>query len=365
MIGIGSAAPYCRMRHFRWWTTVTAARCTVEGGDVRQPRPYPVGALGSTPRRSRGAAVPIPDFQTLMRPLLEAHERQQEWERAPLRDWLADWFDLTEDERADMLPSGRQRRFDNRVAWATTHLYQAGLLERPRRGVTRLTERGRQVLCDHADRVDMSVLNAFDDYREFRKRSRDDDTADEPAALPAATTDETPEETIEAAFEQIEAALGDEVLQRLVEGSPAFFEQVVVDLLLAMGYGGSRKDAGQRLGQTGDMGVDGVVREDVLGLDAIYLQAKRWDPDRTVGRPDVQGFVGALHGARASKGVFITTAKFSREARDYADAVVPRVVLIGGTRLAQLMIKHDVGVTVRQHYALKRIDVDYFEGDSG
>jgi restriction system protein len=306
----------------------------------------------------------IPDFQTAMRPLLEAHEEQVEWARGPLLDWLADRFELTDGDRQEPLPSGRQRRFDNRIAWATTHLFQAGLLERPRRGVTRITDRGRQVLRDHPERVDMSVLNHFDDYREFRQRSRDEDDTDQTTdTSQGPTLDATPEETIEAAFEQIEAALGDELLQRLVEASPTFFEQVVVDLLLAMGYGGSRKDAGQRLGQSGDMGIDGVIREDVLGLDAVYLQAKRWEPHRTVGRPDVQGFVGALHGARASKGVFITTAKFSREARDYADSVTPRVVLIGGARLAQLMITHGVGVTTRQRYELKRLDVDYFEGD--
>jgi len=311
----------------------------------------------------------IPDFQTLMRPLLEAHESRSEWERGPLRDWLADRFELSQDERTELLPSGKQRRFDNRVAWSTTHLYQAGLLDRPRRGVTRLTGRGQEVLRARPNRVDMSVLNEFEEYRQFRQRSRSDDedatvSNDQGVNTSATLSDQTPEEVVEAAFEQIEASLGAELLEHLMEGTPEFFEQVVVDLLLAMGYGGSRRDAGERLGQTGDMGIDGVIREDILGLDAVYLQAKRWDPQRTVGRPEVQGFFGALHGARASKGVFITTSRFSREAREYADGVTPRVVLIGGNRLAQLMIAHNVGVTVRQRYELKRIDVDYFDEES-
>lgn len=310
----------------------------------------------------------IPDFQTLMRPILAAHKERTEWERGPLRERLADEFSLTSDERGEMLPSGRQRRFDNRVAWSTTHLFQAGLLDRPRRGVTRLTDRGRDVLARNADRVDMVVLNDFEDYRNFRHRSRDDSDTDDHAESQPATavlsTPDTPEETIEAAFEQLNASLGQSLLKHLTEGSPEFFEQVVVDLLLAMGYGGSRREAGEHLGQTGDMGVDGVIREDILGLDAIYLQAKRWDPSRTVGRPEVQGFVGALHGVRASKGVFLTTSRFTREAREYAASVSPRVVLIGGRELADLMITHGVGVSIRQSYELKRIDADYFEGDA-
>lgn len=260
----------------------------------------------------------IPDFQTLMRPILEAHTHTDTWTRAPLVDHLATRFGLSDEDRAVMLPSGRQRTFDNRIAWSITHLSQAGLLSRPRRGVTALTDRGRDVLARHPDRVDMTVLNEFAEYRAFRSGSTDDvegDTA--PAAV--AISDDTPDEVIEA---------------------------------------------GERLGQSGDAGIDGVVREDVLGLNAIYLQAKRWDPGRSVGRPDVQAFVGALHGARASKGVFITTSSFTREARDYAASVTPRVVLIGGRRLAELMISYDVGVSATHTYQLKRIDTDYFEADA-
>lgn len=304
----------------------------------------------------------IPDFQTLMRPIVELHASGEDFDRGPLRDALADLFELTQDEREELLPSGRQRRFDNRVAWALTHLYHAGLLERPRRGVTRITDRGRQVLDEHSDRIDMSVLNNFAEYREFRSGGTSDDEPDDRGA--PIGDDATPEEVLEAAHQTLTDALAQELRDKLVDSDPAFFEQVVVDVLVAMGYGGSHRDAGQRLGRTGDAGIDGVIREDALGLDAIYLQAKRWDPSRTVGRPEIQGFVGALHGARASKGVFLTTARFSRDAIDYAESVTPRVVLIDGRELAHLMIEHGVGVTTRRRYELRRIDEDYFlEGD--
>jgi restriction system protein len=301
--------------------------------------------------------MPIPDFQTLMLPVLEVHADGEDWVRAPLRDALAARFDLTADERAEMLPSGNQRRFDNRLAWTLTHLAQAGLLVRPARGVTRITDRGRAVLAEHRDRVDMGVLNDFEEYRAFRSAgSRSPSNGDRPAV----TVDDTPEEAIEAAHQQLTAALADDLLDKMLQAEPDFFEQLVVDVLVAMGYGGSKTDAGQRLGRSGDGGLDGVIREDRLGLDVIYVQAKRWDPSRPVGRPDVQAFAGALQGARASKGVFITTTTFSRQAQDFADSLAVRLILVDGVELARLMIEHGVGVTVRQTYELKRVDEDYF-----
>jgi restriction system protein len=310
--------------------------------------------------------VAIPDFQTLMRPILEVHADGEPYQRAPLRDALVGRFELSHEEREERIPSG-QRRFDNRIAWALTHLVRAGLLERPQRGVTRLTQRGRQMLAEHPDRVDMGVLDQFEEYRRFRSGSDERDIGVEvsPTTATPEAGEATPEENLESAFATLTLALASELLDKLVSASPEFFEQVVVDTLIAMGYGGSRQEAGQRLGQSGDGGIDGVIREDELGLDAIYLQAKRWDPNRPVGRPDVQGFVGALQGAKASKGVFITTSRFSKDAVEYADQVNPRVVLIDGRRLAQLMIGHGVGVTSRQRYDLKRIDEDYFlEGET-
>jgi restriction system protein len=308
--------------------------------------------------------VGIPDFQALMRPILVLHQDGQPYRRAPLVRALADSFELTDADREQLLPSGRQRRFDNRVAWALTHLVHAGLLVRPRRGVTVITARGRQVIAQHPDRVDMGVLAGFEEYRQFRDGSHD--TSIEPATSSAtvAAGDDTPEEILENAFAALTGALANDLRDKLSEISPTYFEQVVVDVLVAMGFGGSRREAGERLGETGDEGIDGVIREDALGLDAIYLQAKRWAPTRAVGRPEVQAFVGALQGARASKGVFITTSRFTTEATSYAEQVTPRVVLIDGTELALLMIDHDVGVTIRQRYDLKRVDEDYFaEGE--
>lgn len=299
----------------------------------------------------------IPDFQTLMRPVLEEHAHGQDVTRAPLRETLAEAFQLTDEERAELLPSGNQRRFDNRLAWTLTHLVRAGLLTRPRRGVTRITERGQEVHAENPDRVDMNALNQFEEYLQFRGLAAEDD----PTGASSETADEdTPEEAIERAHGELTTALADELLDKILEADPVFFEQLVVDLLMAMGYGGSRAEAGERLGQSGDGGLDGVIREDRLGLEAIYLQAKRWDPKRSVSRPDVQAFAGALQGAHASKGVFITTAIFSSQARDFARSINARVVLVDGPQLTRLMIEHGVGVTTRQSYHLKRVDQDYF-----
>lgn len=307
--------------------------------------------------------MPIPDFQTLMRPVLEAHEDGGERSRGPLLEDLAQRFELTEEERAERLPSGTQRRFDNRLAWTTTHLAQAGLLERPRRGVTRLTDRGRQVLREEPARVDISVLNRFPEYLRFRGAATSDGQAASGETNLGGSSEATPEEAMQAAYTELNAAVAEELLAKVLGCDSAFFEQLVVDVLIAMGYGGSKAEAGERLGQSGDGGIDGVIREDLLGLDAIYLQAKRWDPSRAVGRPEVQAFVGALQGARTSKGVFITTSQFSSQAQQYAASINAPVVLIDGRRLARLMIEYGVGVTVRQTYYLKRIDEDYFAND--
>jgi restriction system protein len=304
----------------------------------------------------------IPEFQSLMRPIVSFHRDGDDRRRRDLVEHLAAEFNLTSEERAELLPSGSQRRFDNRIAWALTHLTHAGLLTRPARGVTRITERGEKVLAEELERIDLGLLNRYEEYRKFRSPSDGDSSIDD---VPTARDSDTPpEEAMEAAAAELRDTLAADLREKLVTASPDFFEQVVVDLLIAMGYGGSKREAGERLGQSGDMGIDGVIREDSLGLDAIYLQAKRWAPNSTVGRPDIQAFVGALHGARANKGVFLTTAKFSREASDYAASVSPRVVLIDGHELTRLMIDHGVGVLDRTAYVVKRLDEEYFlEGD--
>lgn len=307
----------------------------------------------------------IPDYQTLMRPLLAAYEDGQERPVAQARDQLAAEFALTEDERAEMLPSGKGRKWNNRVGWAATYLYRSGLLERPRRSVYRITERGRLVLQQNPQRVDNDVLGAFEEFREFRFSATSVGGTSPPPSGAETTTpapqtpddhSQTPEERIDAAHKQLRAALAAELLDRILEQDPAFFERLVMDVLQAMGYG-----RGQQLGGSGDEGFDGVINEDRLGLDRIYVQAKRWT--NTVGRPDVQGFVGALAGRGATKGVFITTSDFSAGARAYAEQVQARVILIDGQQLAQLMIEHDVGVSLGTRYDVKRLDLDYFADD--
>lgn len=304
----------------------------------------------------------VPDFQTIMRPLLAVLADGQDHSITAARDVLAEHFSLTPDELAAQIPSGRAKLFANRVGWATTHLYRTGLIERPQRSVYRITERGRTVLAECPERVDLKVLAQFEEFHEFRGRS--------PTATVKPSTseggaeggaDETPEEQIEHAHRLMRSALAAEVLDRVKEQSPGFFEQLVLDVLQAMGYGGSQEDAITRLGQSGDEGVDGVIREDELGLDLIYVQAKLWG--NSVGRPEIQKFFGALHGKRAGKGVFITTSSFTREAVSFANNVTPRVILVDGKELARFMINYGVGVATDRTYEIKRIDLDYFAGD--
>jgi restriction system protein len=267
----------------------------------------------------------IPDFQTIMRPLLEAHANGSEHRNRDLVEGLAQQFQLTEDERRAMLPSGGARLFDNRVGWAKTHMSQAGLLDAPRRAISVITERGRSILLDHPERVDLRVLNGFDDYREFRSRRRTTEEAGEREneALDA----ETPEETFENAYIKMRRTTEADLLSHIMDSPPEFLERVVVDLVIRMGYGGSRKDAGEALGRSGDEGIDGIIKEDPLGLDIIYLQAKRWDG--TVGRPDIQKFAGALQGQRARKGIFITTSSFTADAQEYVSKIDFKIILIG------------------------------------
>jgi restriction system protein len=311
--------------------------------------------------------VAIPDFQTLMRPILVQLQDGQPRAIADVRTALVSEFSLTEEELAHELPSGRAKTFQNRVGWATTHLYRTGLLTRPRRSVYAITERGQQVLAANPERVDLRVLAQFPELAAFRaprlsaeEDERPDQSAQTLLAVEALSVeDETPQERIASAYRELRAALIAEVLDSIRDQDSGFFEKLVLDVLQAMGYGGSRDDAAERLGQSGDEGVDGVIREDRLGLDQIYVQAKKWaDP---VGRPEIQKFFGALHGQRATKGVFITTSSFTRGARDFANDVTPRVILVDGRELAGFMIDYGVGVTPTETYTLVRLDSDYFD----
>jgi restriction system protein len=298
----------------------------------------------------------IPDYQSCLLPFLRFLQDGQEHSLREAEDAIALQFGLSAEERAEMLPSGQQGIFRNRVGWARTYLKKACLLDSSRRGVFQITDRGREVLESNPPRIDAKYLERFPEFLVFRDAGRlevapSQNTPQAPGA--------TPEERIEAAYSELRAQLEEDLLAKVLTCSPSFFEQLVVDLLVAMGYGGSRRDAGTRLGQSGDGGVDGVIKEDRLGLDAIFVQAKRWKD--SVGRPEIQKFVGALQGQRARKGVFITTSSYSQEAKDYAARIDTKVVLIDGKQLAGLMIDHDVGVSAAAAFTVKKVDLDYFE----
>ncbi|HMO51518.1 MAG TPA: restriction endonuclease [Kiritimatiellia bacterium] len=268
---------------------------------------------------------------------------------------LADQFKLSDDERKALLPSGVQEVFRNRVAWAKSHLKMAGLLEAPKRGIYKITERGLEAVGQNPPFINLKYLQQFPEYVAFRNTRRErTETTDEAENGQAGT----PEETLESAHEKIRYSLAAEIQQKLKSCTPSFFERLVVEVIVKMGYGGTRQDAGKAIGKSGDGGIDGIIKEDKLGLDTIYIQAKRWEG--TVGRPEIQKFVGALTGLRARKGLFISTSTFSCDAIDYVARVDMKVVLIDGETLAQLMIDHNVGVSTIATYELKKIDSDYF-----
>lgn len=299
----------------------------------------------------------IPDFQSVFLPLLKACADGQEHTKQELLPLLAKQFELTEAELSIKIASGGAGMFDNRVGWATSHLKQAGLLENLRRGVYRITARGLQVLNENPQPLNVRYLKRFPEFLASRGTPRDESQLVELAAV----NPETPDELIADGYKQIREALAIELLDRIKSVNPTRFEELVVELLLKMGYGGTQEDAGRVVGKSGDGGIDGIINEDRLGLDVIYIQAKRWEAD--VGRPEIQKFVGALAGNKASKGVFITSSGFSKGATDYAAQVNHRVVLIDGPMLAELMMDHDLGVSTKDVYTVKRLDTDYFEED--
>jgi restriction system protein len=304
----------------------------------------------------------IPDYQTLMLPLLQLAADGREHRYRDAVEQLASEFRLTDAERAELLPSGTAPIFDNRVGWARTYLKQAGLLSSPKRGMFQIAEAGRALLGTKPTRINIALLEQYPAFVAFKARRKEKgDLEPKPkVASEEAASDETPEDALAEAYKTLRRNLESELLDQVRSASPAFFERLVIDLLVGMGYGGSRQDAGRAIGRSGDEGIDGIIKEDKLGLDAIYVQAKRWEA--TVGRPDIQKFAGALQGQRANKGVFITTSTFSRDAEDYVNAINSKIVLIDGERLAGLMIDHNVGVASVGVYELKRVDSDYFEG---
>ena len=298
--------------------------------------------------------MPIPDYQSIMLPLLRFAADQKEHTSSEAVEALAQEFGLTDQELQELLPSGQQPTFTNRLNWAKTYLKKACLLGSNKRGSFQITKRGLDVLKENPERIDASFLKRFPEFIEFVGHKKDKQIT--PA--PDLNDQETPEEMIEAAYQKVRQGLAVELLQTIKTCTPAFFERLVIDLLVKMGYGGTRKDAGQAIGKTGDGGIDGIIKEDRLGLDVVYVQAKRWD--NIVSRPEIQKFAGALQGQRAKKGIFLTTSSFTKDAREYVSMIESKIVLIDGDVLAQLMIDFNIGVTAVASYELKRVDSDYF-----
>jgi restriction system protein len=295
----------------------------------------------------------IPDYQSCMLPLLKYYSDGQGHTLREAVEALAKEYKLTDAEKRELLPSG-QEIFDNRIGWARTYMKKAGLIESPKRGVNRITTRGIEVLKQKPQRIDVNFLMQFKEFQDFRALRHPKVAEDSGPEL----NDKTPEESLVLAFQRIQNDLAAELLQRLMTCSPSFFERLVVEVIVKMGYGGTRQDAGKAIGKSGDGGIDGIIKEDRLGLDAIYIQAKRWE--NVVGRPEIQKFVGALSGHHAKKGLFITTSYFSTDAADYVSRIDAKVVLIDGETLAQLMIEHNVGVSKVNTYEIKKVDSDYF-----
>ncbi|MDM0073970.1 restriction endonuclease [Variovorax sp. J2P1-59] len=313
--------------------------------------------------------MPIPDYQSVMLPLLRLAASGPEHRVREAVEKLAAEFQLSDSERAELLPSGTAPLFDNRVGWARTYLKQAGLLTSPKRGMFQITERGRSLIAENPSKIDVALLDRFDEFRSFRMRRREGsaETSGEPRTIGTLEpqqelpTDQTPEDLLASAYRRLRSGLELEIIEQAKAATPAFFERLVIDLLVSMGYGGSREDAGRAIGKSGDGGIDGMIKEDKLGLDVIYVQAKKWEG--TVGRPEIQKFAGALQGQRASKGVFITTSSYTREAIEYAGIINSKIILIDGQQLAALMVDHNVGVSTVGMYELKKLDTDYFEGE--
>jgi restriction system protein len=303
--------------------------------------------------------MPIPDYQTIMLPLLKmAGDGKEHRIRDAIND-LAAQFGLTEQERKELLPSGVDRIFDNRIGWGRTYLTKAGLIGYPKRGYFQITEQGQKILAKAPPKISVAFLKQFPEFVEFStaKKSTADGSVAELDGQEASNG--TPEETLAAGYLKLRKQIESDLLARVKECAPEFFERLVVTLLTTMGYGGSLADAGRAIGKAGDGGVDGVIKEDKLGLDLLYIQAKRWD-DTTVGSPEIQKFVGALYGKKAKKGIFITSSTFSKAAIDYAAGLESKIILLDGAQLTEFMFDYGVGVSTVNSYAVKRIDSDFF-----
>jgi restriction system protein len=306
--------------------------------------------------------MPIPDYQSIMLPLLRLAADGEEHRTRDAIPQMAKEFQLTEGELAELTPSGQDYVFNNRYGWARTYLKKAGLIHYTGWGRFQITNAGRSLLDEQPEKIDLAILKRYPEFLEFYGGARSPEDQSSVADIEPKLADETPEELIASAHAKLRKLVQSELLERIVSGSSKSFERLVVTLLTTMGYGGSTADAGKALGRPHDGGIDGVIKEDKLGLDLIYIQAKKWR-DTTVGSVEVQSFVGALAGVKARKGVFITTSKFSREAETYAAALENKVILIDGERLTELMFEYSLGVSTVHTYEVKRVEMDFFEED--
>ena len=302
----------------------------------------------------------VPDYQSLMLPTLQAFADGEESPLAEVRERVAAAAELTTEDLQERISNGRQSVFSNRVSWAVFYMERAGLLERVRRGRYRLTLEGGRLLAREPSRIDWDLLRQFPDFVEWRQRQQAPTPSRDVASNQNEALSDTPEETLDRAVQQLSNLLQADVLSRVRGAAPAFLEQVVVDLLIAMGYGGGDATMGSVTGRSGDGGIDGTIREDALGLDEVYVQAKKYAEGNTVGEGDLRNFAGALDAAGTVKGVFVTTTRFTRSAEEYVARSPKRIVLIDGAELARLMVRYGIGVRTRVHHEIKRIDEDYF-----
>ena len=306
--------------------------------------------------------MPIPTYDTLMLPLLKLTIDGNPHLIDDLSKHLSDQFNLTSEEREQRIPSGQSTYIKNRTGWAKTYLKKAGLLTSPKRGFIQITDRGREVLSQNPKLIDKLLLQQFSEFREFQQKTNAYTNTE--VYTPATSNIQTPEETIDRSYAELKSQLADDLLEQIRTCSSEFFEHLVVDVIVAMGYGGTHRDAAKATQKSNDGGIDGIIKQDRLGLDTIYIQAKKWDESRAIHRPEIQKFAGALQGVKARKGIFITTSSFSDGAKEYVATIDSKIVLIDGTELAQLMIDYGIGVTPHQTYKIKKLDSDYFSVDT-
>ena len=304
-----------------------------------------------------------PDFQSFFFPFLKFASDKKEHSLQEVRDNLTAYFSLTDEDKAERISSGTQTKFDNRIYWTKSYFIKAKLVEQTKRAHFKITERGLNFLTKFSNNITVNDLKEIDEFKDFSigNNSESENVNKSVEIQNTIFENKTPLENLEESYSIIQNELAIEILEKVKSNTWQFFEDLVIDLMVKMGYGGSRNKAGENLKRTNDEGIDGIINEDKLGLDVIYLQAKKWNSEGGIGRPEIQKFVGALHGQRAKKGVFITTSYFAKTSYEYVKTIDPKVILIDGQSLAKLMIEHNVGASTVESYHVKRIDLDYFE----